>query len=237
MKSEGLNPRLSCAAGFVRQGAVFADIGTDHAYLPLFLLEKGRIARAVCSDINEGPLDSARRNAAERGLFDRCEFVLTDGAEKALSYGVTDVAICGMGGELIADIIKRAGGLYDPKMRLILQPMTRQAHLRSFLLGEGFRIVREGYSREGGRFYLCIVAEYVGECREISEIVAEVGECTEIVNKSAHTGYLKAKKSALEKAIRGRGIGGTVTEFDREILSAIDGKIRELEKGENENDG
>ena len=232
MKSEALNPRLSCAAGFVRQGAVFADIGTAHAYLPLFLLEAGRISRAVCSDINEGPLESARRNARERGLLGSCEFILADGAERALELGATDIAICGMGGELIADIVKRARALYTPGVRLILQPMTRQAYLRAFLLGEGFKIVTEGYSREGERYYLCVVAEYTGEKTEISEIAAEVGECTEIVNKSAHIGYLKTKKRALEKAINGRKLGGTLTEFDREILARIDGKISELEKGE-----
>ena len=230
MKNEGLNPRLSCAAGFVRQGAVFADIGTDHAYLPLFLLEEGIIERAVCSDINEGPLESARRNAAERGLSDRCAFLLADGACEALALGATDVAICGMGGELIADIVKRAKKMCTPNIRLILQPMTRQAYLRAFLLSEGFRIVSEGYSREGGRCYLCIVAEYTGECREISEVTAEVGECADIVNKSAHIDYLKLKKRVLEKEINGRALGGTVTEFDKKILPALEEKICELEK-------
>ena len=237
MRNDGLTPRLSCAAGFVRQGAVFADIGTDHAYLPLFLLVRGVISRAICSDINEGPLDSARRNAKERGLLDKCEFFLADGIGEALVRGATDVAICGMGGELIADIIRRAEGVYNPAVRLILQPMSRQAHLRKFLLSEGFSIVAEGYSREGDRYYLCLVCEYSGEKKEPSDALCEVGECSKIVNKGLYIGYLRAKKNSLAKATRGRALGGAETSLGKEILIAIDEKIVALEKEIGENDG
>ena len=97
MKS-AINARLLSAAELTRQDATFADIGTDHAYLPLFLLDEGRIKYAYCCDINEGPLDSARRNAEERGRLDKCEFILTDGAAVLSGKGITDYAICGMGG-------------------------------------------------------------------------------------------------------------------------------------------
>ncbi|MBR4835801.1 MAG: SAM-dependent methyltransferase, partial [Clostridia bacterium] len=119
------NARLASAAELVRQNAIFADIGTDHAYLPLFLLESGRISFAYCSDINEGPLASARKNAEERGMVDKMDFILTDGATVLRDREITDYAICGMGGELIADIIHRAPHLYDGGVNLILQPMSR----------------------------------------------------------------------------------------------------------------
>ena len=109
MKEINISPRLLSAADFVRQDAILADIGTDHAYLPLFLLSEGRIKKAFCSDVNEGPLASARANADAAGLLDRVEFTLADGADALSGRGITDYAICGMGGELISDIVSRIG--------------------------------------------------------------------------------------------------------------------------------
>ena len=154
--------RLSSVAKFVRWGARFADVGTDHAYLPLFLLKEGIIDRAVCSDINEGPLANARATAAEFGVYDKIDFVLTDGAAALSEYGITDMAICGMGGELIAEIIEAAPFIKENKIRLILQPMTRQEHLREYLYLGGFSLVGEDYVSAGGKNYSIIVAEYSG---------------------------------------------------------------------------
>lgn len=231
MKNGGITPRLLCAAGFVRRGAVFADIGTDHAYLPLFLLKEGIISRAVCSDVNEGPLASAKRNAKAAGLSDRCEFVLCDGAAELSGRGITDCAVCGMGGELIADIIGRAPWLYSADVRLILQPMSRQGVLRKFLLSEGFSIMREGYSYDSGRYYLCIEACYTGQRREIDTVSAEIGEeNTDIVNKSAQIDYLKAKRASYIREVNGKAKGGANDEIASKILLAIEEKISFLKK-------
>jgi len=146
MKDFKPDERLASAMALVRQGARFADIGTDHAYLPLALLREGRIEYAVCSDINNGPLLSAIQNASEAGLSDKMKFVLADGAAHLADEDIEDVAILGMGGELIADIIDRAPSLKSEDVNLILQPMTRQGHLRHYLITGGFEILRELYS-------------------------------------------------------------------------------------------
>ena len=126
MKNSALNARLLSVAELTRQDAILADIGTDHAYLPLFLLDSGKIKFAYCCDINEGPLASARKNAEERARLGETDFILTNGATVLSGKGITDYAICGMGGELIADIIERAPHLKDVGLNLILQPMTKQ---------------------------------------------------------------------------------------------------------------
>ena len=200
MKEINISPRLLSAADFVRQDAILADIGTDHAYLPLFLLRAGRIVRAFCSDINEGPLDSARANIGAAGYLDRVEFTLADGADALAGKGITDYTICGMGGELIADIIDRADEMRDPAVRLILQPMTRRGALVSYLYRNGFKVLEEAYSKDAGKHYVTLLVSYSGNCRDTSELEAEFGRAdTPSRNPEAKLGYLKAKLGVFEK--------------------------------------
>ncbi len=170
--------RLRLAASFVREGAVFADIGTDHAYLPIYLLERGRIPRAIAADIGEGPLARARAHLAAVGMSDRVRTVLTDGLRGLDREGLTDIAICGMGGELIAAIIEEASFLRDPAIQLILQPMSRAAVLRRYLAENGFAIREERLARAAGRVYACLSVFYDGRRRTLSDAYAEVGEPT-----------------------------------------------------------
>ena len=205
MSKSALNARLLSAAELTRQDATFADIGTDHAYLPLFLLDEGRIKYAYCCDINEGPLNSARRNAEERGRADEMSFVLTDGAAILSGRGITDYAICGMGGELIADILDRAPHLRDGGVNLILQPMTRQEKLRAYLAANGYSVLCESYSFDAGKHYVCLLATYTGKCREISELESIVGSPdSQYRGDNSRTAYLKAKLASLERAYNGK---------------------------------
>ena len=204
MKEINISPRLLSAADFVRQDAILADIGTDHAYLPLFLLSEGKIRKAFCSDVNEGPLASAKVNAEAAGLLDRVEFTLADGADALSGKGITDYAICGMGGELISDIISRASDMRDPSVHLILQPMTRRGALAHFLYENGYEIIAEEYSKDAGKFYVTLLVSYSGECRSIDELEAEFGRSgTPCKNTAAKIGYLKAKLAVFTKRLDG----------------------------------
>ena len=226
MSKTMLNSRLRSAAGFVRQGATFADIGTDHAHLPIFLLDAGIVSHAHLSDINAGPLESARRNVREAGYSDRVDFHLTDGAADLRGLGITDLAICGMGGELIADIIERAPYLKDENINLILQPMTRQAYLRSYLASRGFEILDESYSYDAGRYYVSILTSFRGDVYEVSPTDAEVGiEKTRPDERSARVGYLYLRAASLARAVRGKGDSA---EAERAVLSGVLDKLSEL---------
>lgn len=168
-------PRLAWAAKYCRQGAVFADIGTDHAYLPVFLLKEGRISRAHASDVAVGPLSRARETVAAHGLGERVTFHLTNGLWGLEDLGLTDIAICGMGGETVAEILRAAPFVQREGVRLILQPMTKAALLRRALGEMGFRIVEEAYVPEEGKLYAVLCAEYDGRRRVLTPLEAEIG--------------------------------------------------------------
>lgn len=230
MRDTTLDARLSSVSALVRQDATLADIGTDHAYLPIFLLRTGRISRAILTDINEGPLAAAKEHATDAGVLDRVEFILTDGAAATRGMGATDYTICGMGGELIADIISRADHLRDPEVRLILQPMTRHATLREYLLTSGFDILSESYSYAEGKYYLTILAVYSGECRTLDPITAEIGVCAHPCNINAYLGYLNAKRERLLHILSAKGHGGHDVEAENSLLGAIEERIAYIER-------
>ena len=164
-----LTPRLMTAVPYVRRGRLLADIGTDHAYLPIYLCEQGRLTPvaaengevlcAVASDINRGPVERADQHIAAAGLTGSIRTVRTDGLNGLDAYDPADIVIFGMGGELIASILEAAPWVNREGRRLILQPMTHAEKLREYLLSAGFAIVGESLSREGERIYQTICAE------------------------------------------------------------------------------
>lgn len=150
-----LSPRLAAIAALVPEGARLADVGTDHAYLPVRLLLDGGIASAVATDVNEGPLQRGRETAERYGvgtiLFRRC-----DGLADVRADEVDTVVIAGMGGDLIARIL--AAAPWTKQAQLILQPMTAQEDLRRWLLENGYRIAKETLAQEGKKLYVILSA-------------------------------------------------------------------------------
>ncbi len=216
---------MRAAAAYVRQDAVFADVGTDHAYLPLFLLAEGRISRAVLTDINEGPLSKAREHSASYPFLSRMSFHLTNGLEGLSDAGITDVAVCGMGGELIADILSRAPFVKNRELRLILQPMSRPQQLRRYLAAEGFSIESETYVRAAGKSYVCILAAYSGEPFSLSPFEEEFGRHPDAKNEDFRA-YLQEKARALSCALSGIEQGGGDASAQRALLADIEAFIK-----------
>ena len=230
MNRSALNARLLSAAKFVRQDATFADVGTDHAYLPIFLLRSGLICRAVLSDVNSGPLASAKENAINAGVLDKCTLVLCDGAADLSDLGITDYVIAGMGGELIARIVSEARQMKDPAVRLILQPMSRPEVLRRFLLSEGFRIVEERFSSADSKHYVTILAEYCGEAQGCDLLTCHFGTFrAEGTDLSPMLAYLRARKSSLARSIEGKAMGGIAAEEEKLLLEECLRRIEAIE--------
>ena len=148
-----LDARLQKCADFVRAGVRVADVGTDHGYLPIALLQGGRIISAVAADVNAAPLESAVRNAARFGVSDRMRCVLSDGLAGLSAADADDVVIAGMGGELILRIVAETPWLHTPEKHLVLQPMTTADRLRAGLYAAGFAIDREEAVYDGRKIY------------------------------------------------------------------------------------
>ena len=155
-----LSQRLLACAGFVNPGDRVADIGCDHGYLGIHLLGCGIARSMIEADINEAPLDSARKNAAKFGMADKMSFHLSDGAQD-IPRDFDTLVCAGMGADTIISIIHHAHQwLADPKYRLILQCQSKRPELRQWLYDYGYRINRETLAKDGKFVYSIMEVVY-----------------------------------------------------------------------------
>lgn len=159
--------RLQTIASCVRQGSVFADVGTDHAHIPSFLINSGVSQRGFAGDIKKGPLRTAETNLIQNGALDRVKLILCDGLKAFPVNEINDIIIAGMGGDMIIEILREEKRI-DQSHLLILQPMTQIHKLRRYLLENGYTIVREKLAKEDERIYNIIVARKEGSQTEAS---------------------------------------------------------------------
>lgn len=171
-----LGPRLEACAQMVGVCDCMADIGTDHALLPIWLIKTGRVQRAVASDINSGPLTAARENALKYRLADRLETRLSDGLKAFQENEVDEIVIAGMGGQLILDIIAGAAWLKTIGKHLVLQPMSMASHLRQGLYHWGFDIQQERAVQDGAKVYSVMSVVYVGHQKKLSPLTFYMGK-------------------------------------------------------------
>ena len=146
-----LSKRLQAAADFVPAGAVLVDVGTDHAYLPLYLVQNGKIPRAVAADVREGPLQRAREHIDEAGLSDRIKTRLSDGLRNITVDDGDALAIAGMGGMLLLRILRE--GETDHFKTMILAPQSDPEAVRRGLMEMDIRIIKENFVYDGGKYY------------------------------------------------------------------------------------
>ena len=169
-----LSKRLSLIAEFVNEGSSVCDVGTDHGYLPAFLYLSGKAKNVIATDINEKPLQSARRNLEKLGA-DGVKLFLCDGLSGVEREDIDTVIIAGMGGEVISGIIARAAFLRDNAVTLILQPTTAAKELRMFLAKNGFIVEREQALQENGKIYSVMAAHYTATPHTLTDIQSLIG--------------------------------------------------------------
>lgn len=153
-----LSRRLLEVASLVTDNHVVADVGTDHGYVPIFLIQEKRIPRAIAMDINPGPIQRAREHIEAAGLAELIDIRLSDGAQK-LCVGEADTLIlAGMGGQLMIEIMSRGEHILRTMKEYILQPQSEWSEFRHYLCENGYCVKDEKMLCEDGKYYLIIRA-------------------------------------------------------------------------------
>lgn len=154
-----IDKRLETIAALVPPHCVLADIGTDHAYLPVWLLEQGKIDHAIAGDIAEGPCQAARNTVTMHNLASQVEVRLGSGLS-VLTPGEADcIAVAGMGAATIISILEADMEIAKGARLLVLQPMAGAAALRAWLIGNGWQLVAEELVDDEPHFYEIIAAQ------------------------------------------------------------------------------
>ena len=148
-----ISKRLLCCASMVQPGSRVADIGTDHGYLGIYLLQSGAARHVIACDLRKDPLENARRNAKLFGVDGEMELRLSDGLEKILPDEVDTVVMAGMGGDLIQKILSQCPWRKREGLQFILQPQSAGNVLRRWLCEDGFEIRREEPVQDGHFLY------------------------------------------------------------------------------------
>lgn len=213
-----LTNRLQVSADFVRSGRKTADVGTDHGYLPAFLVLNGITDSAIAADIGIGPLDNARKTVEKYDLEDNIQLILSDGLEK-IPHDSEEIIIAGMGGTLISEILSKADWIKNKDIHLILQPMTHSQDVREFLTENGFYIDDEKTVEDSGKVYIVISAFYSGRNERKTPFYWYFGD--KISNESdTDVAYIKRQYSYLKSRCHGLLHSGETEKADefRSIL-------------------
>lgn len=206
-----MSNRLELIASLAKNGVGVADVGTDHAYIPIIMRKSGYKGNIIAGDINECPLEKARISLENAGLSDSVELVLCDGLSGIDSSKVDTVIVAGMGGDTITGILDR--GLYDmpewasrSDYKLILQPVTKPEILRFWLVNNGFIITGEMLTEENGMLYQIICAQ-PGESPKYKDAELYTGRLEQIRDSkyfdkllSMHIKRFKAAADSLQNA-------------------------------------
>ena len=193
-----IDKRLQAIAEFVTEGGLVVDVGADHGYLSIYLVESGRSKKALATDVREMPLQSAQENIAEHLLSEKIDTMLTDGLNGVDLQDMTDIVIAGMGGILISEILEARHPLVEKN--LVLQPMTQAGHLRQWLCENGYDIIEEAPVFVGKKAYCVIHAKYDGVVRSCDELFRLIGRIPQSSDENVERYLSHMEQKLLKKA-------------------------------------
>ncbi|HIR12388.1 MAG TPA: SAM-dependent methyltransferase [Candidatus Choladousia intestinavium] len=226
-----ISERLRAVSDMVASGSCLADVGTDHGYIPIYLVSEGRIPKAIAMDINLGPLSRARENIETGGLSGKIETRLSNGLD-ALAPGEADtIIIAGMGGPLAVEILKRGREALKSCRSLILQPQSEIWNVRRYLDENEWRIQEENMILEEGKFYPMLRAGREGS-EKLDQVQLFYGPRLLERRHPVLLSYLKKEREKLKEVREklARSESSRAEDREREIrkLQNINGRALEL---------
>ncbi len=219
--------RLKLIADKIPNCRVLCDVGTDHAYIPVYLVKNRRCGRAVACDIGIGPLNAAKQNIKLFGLETFIDARLGYGLEPLLPGEADAIVIAGMGGTLINNILEKGFEAVKRASWLVLQPMNAAELVRKWLYSRGFEIYDEELASEGSKLYGVICSRWTGNRREPDEIYYYIGEKLISRRDPLLEKYIERKRSQLKNALKELQAAG---ERGAEIRQKFDERIRGFDK-------
>ena len=197
-----ISKRLLCCAALVPDGARLADIGTDHGYLPIWLLEHNKISHAIAADLRVHPLRAARVNAAKFAANERMELRLSNGLS-GIGPDEADTIVCaGMGGDLIVEILAACPWLHDAPYTLILQPQSAGQELRRWLGENGFAIECEQLVQDG-KFLYTVLRAHPGPGTALTPGAQYVSPWLRESGSPLLGDYMRRIENALRRSVEG----------------------------------
>ena len=190
-------------AAFVAPGSRVADVGTDHGYLPVWLIQNRICSEVIAADIRPGPLSSARRTALGWELQEKIRFVLSDGLEAIEPSLVDTVVMAGMGGETIVDILARAPWTLRQSTHLVLQPQSKLDILADWLYGTGYAVLDACLVKDAGRIYLVLSAQAGAGFAQCTNAQMQINRILMEKRDPLLPSYLDLEMHRLQKSIHG----------------------------------
>ena len=171
-----LSNRMQALTDMVTPGTVITDVGCDHGFVSVYLVQKGISPRAIAMDVRSGPLEHAREHIREYGLEDRIETRLSDGLHSLKTGEAAGMICAGMGGPLMEKILTEGREQAKEFRELILQPQSEIPHFRAFLMEEGYLLLDENIIYEEGKYYFMMKVRWLGEMSE-NAVRAQYRKC------------------------------------------------------------
>jgi len=229
-KRKRIPKRMLAIANLVDNSKVLADVGCDHAYISINLLEKGKVDRIIASDLREGPLNIAKDNIKLEGFEERIETRLCAGLCGYETGEVDTILISGMGGRLVKEILSESIDVVRRADTLILEPQSDLRVVRAYLKDIGFEIIDEDMLNEGGKYYQIMKAVKSKERMEVCEDIGTMAENEfgPILIKKKHPvllEFLKKRKNHYERLLQNKSFLTSQSATNNDRIAIIENEL------------